>query len=478
MAMSNTQPNIIFIITDQQRYDTICGLGCSYVDTPNLDRLIKEGTHFTNCHVAGASCVPSRASLFTGFYPHTTGILKNADLWRHGWMELFKESGYHTVNIGKMHTWPLNTPAGFNERYNVENKDRFLEGRYYFDEWDRALAANGMTKQQRETYRARVDYKYSLGAFDWEMPERLHSDMFVGGMASWWVDSYPTTEPLFLQVGFPGPHPPYDPTTEYSADYMDRDIPIDPVLQSDLDSQPAPFKSMRIHNAEVDHDSVVHQLDPSEEARHKQRAYYLANVTMIDKKVGEIIEALDRKGYLENSIIVFTSDHGDCLGDHGHSQKWTMYEQVTNVPMIVWSPGRVAAGHKVDDIMQQMDIVPALLNYAGIETPEMFETKSVQAALEGRDGYVRDYVYCEQSRDGILQDTEFMTMVRSKDWKLVHFLGEEYGQLFDLNNDPKEIENRWDDPAVETIKREMLDHLLQWRMESQHHTRDFSREHR
>jgi arylsulfatase A-like enzyme len=476
--MSDKKPNIIFIITDQQRYDTISALGYPHVDTPNLDRLVKEGTHFTDCHVAGASCVPARASLFTGLYPHSTGILKNADLWRHSWVELFQEAGYHTVNVGKMHTWPLNTPAGFNERYNVENKDRFLEGRYYFDEWDRALAANGMTKQQRETYRARDDYKERLGAFDWELPERLHSDMFVGGMAAWWVNSYPTTEPLFLQVGFPGPHPPYDPTTEFSADYMGRDIPIEPVLQNDLDGQPAPFKSMRIHNAEVDHDSVVHQLDPSAEARHKQRAYYLANVTMIDKKVGELIEALDRKGYLENSVIVFTSDHGDCLGDHGHSQKWTMYEQVTNVPMIVWSPGRVAAGHQVDSLMQQMDIVPALLNYAGIDTPEIFESKSALAALEGKEWQDREYAYCEQSRDGILQDTEFMTMIRSKDWKLVHFLGEEFGQLFDLNNDPTEVDNKWDDPAAQDIKRKILDHLLFWRIESQHHTRDFSREHR
>ncbi len=476
--MDDKKPNIIFIITDQQRYDTISALGYPHMDTPHLDRLVKEGTHFTNCHVAGASCVPARASLFTGLYPHTTGILKNADLWRHSWMELFADAGYHTVNVGKMHTWPLNTPCGFRERYNVENKDRYMEGRYYFDEWDRALAANGLVKQQRETYRSRDDYNDSLGAFDWELPEHLHSDMFVGGMAAWWVDSYPTTEPLFLQVGFPGPHPPYDPSTKYSDAYMARDLPIDAVLQSDLDSQPPAFKSMREHNANVDHDSVVHQLDPSPRARFKQRAYYLANVSMIDQKVGELIDALDRKGYLENSVIVFTADHGDCLGDHGHSQKWTMYEQVTRVPMIVWSPGRVAQGHQVDVPTQQMDIVPALFSYGGLAVPEIFETRSALAALEGRDWAGRDYVYCEQSRDGILRDTEFMTMVRSDAWKLVHFLGETYGQLFDLADDPGELDNKWDDPAAAAVKRQMLDHLLEWRMSSQHHTREFAREHR
>ena len=125
---SATRPNIIFIITDQERYDTIAALGFPQVDTPNLDRLVREGTHFTGCYVTGASCAPSRASLFTGYYPHTTGILRNGDLWRHSWIELLSAAGYHCVNIGKMHTWPMNTPCGFHQRYNVENKDRFMEG--------------------------------------------------------------------------------------------------------------------------------------------------------------------------------------------------------------------------------------------------------------------------------------------------------------------------------------------------------------
>ena len=146
--MTSKQPHIIFIITDQQRYDTIAGLGFPYMETPHLDRLIKEGTHFTQCHVAGASCVPARSSLFTGYYAHTTGILKNADTWRHTWVENLAQAGYTCINVGKMHTWPLDTPAGYHQRYVVENKDRFLEGRFFFDDWDRSLAARGLVKQQ------------------------------------------------------------------------------------------------------------------------------------------------------------------------------------------------------------------------------------------------------------------------------------------------------------------------------------------
>ena len=316
-------PNIILIITDQQRYDTIAELGFPHMETPNLDRLVREGTTFENCHITAPSCAPARASLFTGYYPHTTGIYKNADRWTKTWVSQLADTGYHCVNIGKMHTYPFETEAGFHERYVVENKDRYLEGRYYFDEWDKALAAQGLQKQQRESYRKRSDYDQALGAFDWELPEDTHSDNFVGNMAKWWLDTKPKMgKPLFMQIGFPGPHPPYDPIPRYAESYMKKKLPIDEVTQEDLDSQPEPFKQMRVHNTKVDHDSVVHQLDPSPEDRHRQRAYYLANVTMIDEKVGEILQSLDDNGYLDNSVVIFTSDHGDCLTDHGHSLQW------------------------------------------------------------------------------------------------------------------------------------------------------------
>lgn len=472
--MTDQRPNIIFIITDQQRFDTIAELGFPYMETPNLDRLVREGTTLTNCHVTAASCAPSRASLFTGYYPHTTGVLKNADLWQRSWVELLNESGYRCVNIGKMHTYPYHTPLGFHERYVVENKDRYLEERYYFDEWDKALRARGLVKQQREQYRQRADYREALGAFDWELPEDLHSDMFVGEMAKWWINTYPVTQPLFLEIGFPGPHPPYDPTPEYAEKYMDKELPLLEVTQEELDAQPAALKELRQHNNDIDHDSVVLDLDPTEEQRHRQRAYYLANVTMIDQKVGEILQALDDRGYLENSVVIFTSDHGDCLTDHGHSQKWTMYDIITRMPTIVWSPGRFEGGRKIDGLCSQFDLGPAILELAGIEPPANMEAQSLLPALEGKDWQEREYVFAEQVKDGILTGTDFMTMVRSRDWKLVHFLEQPDGQLFDLVNDPNEVNNLWEstDPDHQARKRELLDVLRDWRMRSQLDTKD------
>ena len=466
-AAASGRPNIVLVITDQQRYDTIAALGHPYVDTPNLDRLVREGVSFDQCHVTAASCVPARASLFNGLYPHTTGVLRNGCEWRRSWVEQLAASGYHCVNVGKMHTIPFETPLGFHERYVVENKDRFLEGRYYFDEWDKALAARGLVKQQRELYRQRPDYRESLGAFTWDLPADMHSDAFVGGMARWWLDTYPSTQPLFLEVGFPGPHPPYDPTPEALAPYLERDLPVRPVSQADLDGQPEVLRVMREHNTEVDHDSVVHIVDPPLEPRRRQRAHYLANVTMIDEQVGELLDALERNGYAENCVVIFTSDHGDCLGDHGHIQKWTMYDAVTRVPCIVWSPGRIVGGRRIDDLVQWFDLGPTILELAGCEPAPSMEARSLLPTLEGGSPPEREYVFTEQGRDdGSGLHVDLVTAVRSRTWKLVHFLGEDEGQLFDLRNDPHEECNLWNDAASAPIRRELLDALRDWRLNS------------
>jgi len=377
------RPNIIFIMTDQQRFDTIAALDFPYMDTPHLDRLVREDVSFDNCFVSAPSCAPARASLFTGLYPHTTGILKNADRWTRSWVEDLAGAGYHCVNIGKMHSFPFETPLGFHERYVLENKDRYLEERYYFDEWDKALQARGLVKQQRKLYRQLPDYKERLGAFEWELDEDMHPDAFVGNLAQWWLKAHPRTEPLFIQIGFPGPHPLYDPVPRYATPYMDKDLSLPSPSEEELTQQPLPLQAMRRHNVEVDHDSVVHQLEPSFEALKRQRAYYLANVSMIDEKVGEILASLEKDGYMENSIVIFTSDHGDCLCDHGHSQKWTMYDVITRVPMIVWSPGRIEGGRRLNGLCQQMDIGPFILEAAGVDVPEYVEAESLRPAIEG-----------------------------------------------------------------------------------------------
>ena len=457
------QPNIILIETDQQRYDTIAALGFPYMDTPNLDRLVNEGVSFTNAFVASASCVPTRASLYQGVYPHTSGIYNNS-AWNRTWVGNLADAGYYCVNVGKMHTTPAETPAGFHERYVVENKDK--QG-YYFDRWDMAIRARGYEKPSRKVYRKWADYRDRLGAFEWPIDEDLHADFFVGDLASWWIESHPKVEPLFLEIGFPGPHPPYDPIERYTEPYMARDIPVPNPTQDELDAQPAALKGMREHNVLVDHDSVCWPEEPTQEELRRMRAFYLANVTMIDEKVGQILQSLDDKGYLEDAIVIFTSDHGDCLGDHGETQKWSMYDAVTHVPLIVWAPGRFAGGRDCDQLVQQMDLATAILDIAGAERLEPWEAISLQPMLEGdADALGREYVFAEESGDMYRPAADLATMVRSNEWKLVHYVGQPDGEMYDLQADPGEVHNLWDDPAYADQRQHLLGVLREWIIES------------
>jgi arylsulfatase len=475
-----SRPNIILIITDQQRYDSIGALGFPYAVTPNLDRLAQQGVVFSNCHITAPSCVPSRASLFSGYYPHTTGVLANGQPWQQTWVTRLRDAGYRCVNVGKMHTIPYNSDSGFNERYVVENKDRYMEGRWYFDEWDKALAAHGLVKQQRESYRLRADYKERLGAFDWELPEHLHSDAFVGDMARWWVNTYPVTEPLFLQVGMPGPHPPYDPPARYSAPYLARnDLPIPSPSPEELASLHSALREKRQHDVEVDHDSVVWSLNPTQDQLHRLWAHYLGNVTLIDEKIGALLETLEARGYLENAVVIFTSDHGECLGDHGLIQKWSMYDVITRVPTIIWSTaGRFAGGRTVEGQCQLFDLGPTILELAGVDVPENFEARSLVPALAGEDWQAREYVFCEQAGDVALGGVEFFTGIRSTRWKLVDFKGSDEGQLFDLHADPGEVRNLWNDPAHQETRRALLEVIRQWLIDSNYRTRDLNVGHR
>lgn len=473
------------ILTDQQRMDTIQALGASHMDTPNIDRLVNEGVTFTNCHTTAPICVPARASLFSGYYPHTIGVFTNSDHWERTWVEQLRNSGYYTVNLGKMHTSPYEAEAGFDERHVVENKDRYLADhetlpteRYYFDEWDRSLAAKGYVKQQREFYRMWDDYPDRYGAHEWELPEETHPDVFVGELTTWWLDAMPKLDnPVFLEIGFPGPHPPFDPVPRWADRYRDRDLPMPDVTEADLESQPPPFHRKREFYAAVDSDSMGYPLDPDPEHVHRMRAYYYANMSMIDEQVGAILDALEANGY-EDTIVLFSSDHGEGLGDHGHIQKITMYEEVTRVPTIAWSPDRFDSGIEYDGLCQLMDLGPTVLELAGCEPPESMEARSLVPALHGEDWQGRDYAFSEMTLDIEFMREEgmeggFMTMVRSDEWKLVHFAGEDYGQLFNLVEDPGEERNLWDDPSAAEKKHELINVLCDWQIHSNTHTKNW-----
>ncbi len=466
--MPDSRPNIVLIITDQQRFDTIAALGSPWMDAPNLDRLANEGVVLSNVHVNAPVCGPARASLFSGMNPHNTGVLRNDSIWSECWVQDLADSGYHCVNIGKMHTGPYTAPLGFHERYVVENKDRFGGPLKFFDELDKAIMAHNLEKPNRYTYRRdNPDWQERLGAYPWPLPDHLHPDEFVGDSVVRWLDNsaamQPLPQPLFLEIGFPGPHPPFDPLPAVAEKYMQREFPILEVTEQEMQAQPEGLKRMREFFESHDIDAVVHDSRASHERRHRQRAYYLANCEMIDRKVGQILDALENHELLSDSIVIFTSDHGESLGDHGMYAKWNMYDCVTRVPTLVWAPGRFAGGRTIDDLYSWFDLGPTVLELAGLEPPDHFEAISMLSQLDGQEGATgRTEVFSEVARDSVMNAIEYQMMLRTRNYKCVEYLGEERGLLFDLRNDPEELVNLWDDPDQAERREQMLARIHGW----------------
>jgi len=462
-------PNIILIITDQQRADTIAALGADWMHTPHLDRLVREGTAFTRCFVTSPVCVASRASLFTGKYPHSTHVFTNFEPWQPTWVKSLAAQGYHCVSIGKMHINPYDASGGFHQRFVVENKDRplFLEerDRAIYDEWDKALRVRGLTKPSRfNRYAADPEgYKRALGAFAWHLDADMHPDNFVGNTACWWIEERKCPDPLFLQIGFPGPHPPYDPLPEWLDRYAEAEIPVPDITDAELQRQPRAQKMLRENMTKLNFDSVNWRTDATREDLLRLRRHYAANVSMIDMQVGRIMAALDARGYLDNAIVIFTSDHADALGDHGHIQKWTMYDSVLHVPLIMWSKGRIPGNRLREDLVQLIDIAPTILEAADLPVPPDFEARSLWGALEDDVDYVpRDAVYAEVARDHVQTGAEFIVMRRCRDWKLVVYLDDEEGELYDLRSDPQEHNNLWHEPENRVRRDQMVAETLRW----------------
>ena len=464
------KPHIILIVTDQQRSDTIGALGYPWMKTPVLDRLATEGAAFTNCYTTSPVCVGARASLFTGMYPHATGVFTNFHPWQPTWVASLADAGYHCASIGKMHINPYDAKGGFHQRFPVENKDRplFLEehARAIYDEWDKALHARKLEKPSRYNRFARDPeaYRRALGAFEWHLDDDMHSDMFIGDHAVWWLKERKAASPLFLQIGFPGPHPPYDPVKRHLDMYRDAAIPVPHPTDEELAAQPASQRQLRKNMIEHNYDSVAWQERPPADDILRIRRHYAANVTMIDEKVGEILATLDDRGYLDNAIVFFTSDHGDALGDHGHIQKWTMYDCSVKVPLIAWS--KRIAPQRSGALVQWMDIAPTILEAAGVAVPRNFEARSLWPVLEKKARGIRDEVWSELARDHIQTGAEYIVMRRDERWKVVCYLGDTHGELYDLQSDPEELRNLWDAPEHRERRESMVRHVLEWSVRS------------
>ena len=280
----------------------------------------------------------------------------------------------------------------------------------------------------------------------------------AGDTANWWLQERQSEAPLFLQIGFPGPHPPFDPTARWLERYSDVDIPVPHVTDEELSAQPPAHAAYRDNMVKYNQDAVAWKHNPSKEELLRVRRHYAANVSMIDEKIGAILGTLRERGLLDNSIIIFTSDHGEAIGEHGHIQKWTMYDVSVKVPLIFWAPGKVRQGATSDALVQLMDIAPTILESASIAPPENWQARSMAGLLSSADApEIREAVYSELTRGHIQTASEFICMRRDKKWKIVWYLGETDGELYDMENDPAELVNLWTSPEHAEVRQSQDD---------------------
>ena len=438
-------PNILWICTDQQRYDTIRALGNEHINTPNIDRLVREGTAFTHAFCQSPICTPSRASFLTGMYPSTVhGCSNGNDYWAGAAPLVTKlladEAHYDCGLAGKLHLAGAHgriEPRG-DDGYRVfhwshDSRDQWPEGHAYAD-WVRA--------QGQVLAELREDMV--------SLPPELHQTTWCADKAIEFMREE-REEPWLMSVNIFDPHSPFDPPQEYLDRYDPAALP-DP-LWSDKDPQ-AHERLGRVDGAA--------SIDLGR-AKEVLAAYY-AMIELIDDNVGRMLSALEESGQRENTLVIFTSDHGELAGDHQLVGKGCrFYECLVRVPLICSWPGQISAGAVSDALVELVDIAPTLLELVGVTAPAKMQGRSLWPLLTGAATGHRDFVRSEYYR-ALNPDApgrehlqgSYATMIRDRRYKLVCYHDRAMGEFFDLEADPGEFDNLWDDPDYAEVRFALL----------------------
>ena len=445
------QPNIVFIMTDDQRQDAMSAYGNPILRTPNMDAIGSAGMRFTEFFVTNSLCQPSRASFLTGLYSHAHGVLSNGggpDFANHPglrpdqqtFVHLLRDAGYRTALVGKWHMPSL--PTGFDDWVIFPG-----QGRYQ----DPDMIANG----------ARIRF-------------RGHADDVTGDQALAFLRTRPRNKPFCLLYQFKSPHRAWMPAERYARMFDDVDVPVPRTFEDRLAGRPEALRRAEMAIADMPDfaDRGVHPSLPAAERKrlnleHLVKNYYRVLLS-VDENVGRLLRQLDADGIADNTIVMYTSDNGFFLGEHGLFDKRLMYEPSIRVPMLVRYPARIRAG-QVDTthMALNIDVAPTLLDLAGIPVPQWMHGRSFAPILGGavipwRDAFLYEYYeypaeHCVRKNRG----------VRTSRWKLIHFWEQpEEWELYDLRSDPDETQNLASSARHAPTLREMRARLQQLRRES------------
>jgi arylsulfatase len=454
------KPNILWICTDQQRFDTLGCYGNPYVHTPNLDRLAAQGVLFEQAYCQSPVCTPSRASFLTGRYPRTTRCRINGQaipVDEKLVSKLLAEGGYTCGLSGKLHLSPAHpsvsptTERRIDDGFSEFHWSHHPEPDWPTDEyhhWLRGLGKKYKVRRLKGSKHVEIGMDAEYGQTAWCAERAIR---FMEANAKF-------ERPWMFLVDIFDPHHPFDPPQACLDRYLEvlGDIPLPAYVPGELDDKP--------HYQRGQHAGKKGSFaypSMSKKEHRLLRAAYWAMVDAIDLQVGRMLKALKRTGQLDHTLVIFMSDHGELLGDHGMYLKGPFFYDVSvRAPLIVSMPGTIKGGRQMSTFVELVDLAPTLLEAAGLPPYPGMQGRSIWQLLSAGKSSMdhRDDVYCEHYDVSLKpgRDTAQATMVRTREHKLVVFHGEETGELYDLSQDPGEHDNKWANPAYESIKGELL----------------------
>lgn len=448
--------NILLITADQMRGDCIGALGHPDVETPNLDTMVNQGTAFTRCYSATPTCIPARAALFTGQSQEHHGRVGYQDGvdWEYPvtMPGEFTRAGYHTHCAGKMHVWPPRSLLGF---CSVDLHDGFLPYRATATparQWMGRID-DYLPDLQREAGPQAGINDLGIGcnswvARPWDGPERLHPTNWTAQKAADFLRRRDPTRPFFLWASFVAPHPPYLPPAPYFAMYSGRDLR--PPVNGAWASRPDPGQNTA--------DGFTAAL--SEAQTRRMQAGYYGSITHLDHQIGRLLRELKDEGVLQDTVILFTSDHGEMLGDHYMLRKSQGYQGSVHVPLVLYDPGGhlgLPQGRRCEALAELRDVMPTLLAAAGLPVPATVDGMDLAACARGAPG--RGWLHGEHTaQQGPPHSMQYILMDGFKYLWYSHTGAE---QLFDLQRDPGECRDLASDPAFARQKQAMRARLVQ-----------------
>ncbi|CAH1193196.1 Ulvan-active sulfatase [Paenibacillus allorhizoplanae] len=481
------KPNILLITSDQQHWNTI-GAFQPEISTPNLDRLVHEGTTFTRAYCPNPTCTPTRASIITGQYPSqhgawTLGTKLLED--RHTVGEDFQAGGYRTALIGKAHFQQLGATEDYPSLESYEylkdhefwrtfhgpfygfehieltrnHTNEFLVGQHYVNWLEDKGCANW-----RDYFTSPTGTMDPNHLFSWDIPEEYHYDTWIAERTNAMLEQYKNDdEPFFLWSSFFDPHPPYLASAPWDTMYDPDQLTIPVVTPGEHDKNPPHFGMTQLESPDFSawresglaiHGYHSHTTHYSEDESKKLVAVYYGMISLMDKYIGKILDKLDELGIADNTIVVFTTDHGHFFGQHGLQFKGGFhYEDLIKLPFLVRYPGHVPAGETNGAIQSLVDLAPTFLNFAGLPVPHIMSGIDQSQVWLGKQSQARNHALVEFRHEAATIHQK--TYVEAR-YKLTVYYNQTYGELFDLETDPGELDNKWDDPAYRVLKMELL----------------------